>query len=465
MNLATKFNPLYWQCACLCVNAGNYAGELGAEEGDGEAVEDSADGVEEKKERKVAPNYAKIAKAISDAQRAGVTIELPNINEAEADFVPDVKNNAIIYSLKAVSAVSDDLFDRIVAGRPYSSIDDFIARIQPTQGQMIGLIKAGCFDSLAGKPRGRIMSEYLQSLAEAQFPLKDRLTSVQLGKALELNMPFDGRQSEIRMYHFKKYVDKNQYDAATKRYILSDPDCLRFFDDSVKGSLNLSKDEYGYLPGGAVFMKASAFKRAYDSAVAGLMADFNSEEGRKRFQKALQNDFVSQMREKHCAGGISKWEFDAMCFYSNGHELRNVPEARYGIKDFESLPEYPPEGDKTLCAVAGTVIGNNNVRHTVSLLTTHGVVDVKFYATQYGNFNQIISSVDPATKKKTVLDQSWFKRGTKIIVNGFRRENMFVAKNMFIDHRPRCVGLIEAVAPDGTMSVRYGRRRKAADGE
>lgn len=461
MNLATKFDPLYWQCACLCVNAGNYAGELGIEEDDGETDEDSADGAEEKKERKVAPNYAKIAKAISDAQCAGVRIELPDINEAEADFVPDVKNNAIIYSLKAVSAVSDDLFDRIVAGRPYSSIDDFLTRVQPTQGQMIGLIKAGCFDSIAGEPRARIMARYLQRLADEQFPLKDKLTSVQLKKALELGLRLDGFAEEIRMFHFKQYIDKEQFDKETKRYILSDPDCLRFFDSYVKPRLSVSKDEFGPLPEGKSFMKKSAFDKVYAASIDKLMAHINSEDGRKAYQRLLQDDFIAQMKEKYCDGGVARWEFDTMSFYHDRHELAGMSDTRYGVRDFATLPEYPEEGDKRLCAVAGTVIGNNNIRHTVSLLTRYGVVDVKFYKDAYAKFNQIISVVDPATKKKTVIDPSWLKRGSRILVYGQRRENMFAAKNLFVDRAPRCVGLIEGVSQDGSLSIRFARRKKA----
>ena len=155
MNLATRWNPLYWQCACLCVNSGSYADEL---DDDYEADEDEGlsdeDPEEDSVKRNTAPKYGKISRAIANAQHSGVTIELPDINSAQSDFVPDVPNNAILYSLRAVNVISDALLDSILVGRPYVSLSDFVVRVQPQRIQMVGLIKAGCFDALCKKPRG-----------------------------------------------------------------------------------------------------------------------------------------------------------------------------------------------------------------------------------------------------------------------------------------------------------------------
>ena len=46
----------------------------------------------------------------------------------------------------------------------------------------------------------------------------------------------------------------------------------------------------------------------------------------------------------------------------------------------------------------------------------------------YGKFNQKISVVDNKTKAKTVLDDSWFKRGNKLVLTGIRRGDNFVPK-------------------------------------
>lgn len=147
-----------------------------------------------------------------------------------------------------------------------------------------------------------------------------------------------------------------------------------------------------------------------------------------------------------------------MSFYHSGHELAGMNNNTYNTRNFNELPEIAK--DNQLCTIAGTVISSNNTRHTVSLLTNYGVVDVKFYAGTYTQFNQKISEVDPQTKKKTVLDDSWFKRGTKLIVYGQRRENLFCCKTHRINGYSRSVGLIEQINVDGSLSIRYNKIKR-----
>ena len=131
-NLATRYNPLFWACACLCVNAGSSATDFednndqdfGDEEDTTSPWEEDIDegsnvSDEPKKTKSVPINYPKIAKAISDAQQSGVQIMLPDINLAQLDFYPDVERNAIVYSLSTVTNINQDLANTIIAGRPY----------------------------------------------------------------------------------------------------------------------------------------------------------------------------------------------------------------------------------------------------------------------------------------------------------------------------------------------------------
>lgn len=461
-NLATRWDPLYWQCACLCVNAGNYVGDIG-DDGDEPANEtedvitEDAEG-EEKRGAKSAPNYGKIAKAIADAQLSGVQIGLPDINEAQIDFVPDTKNRKILYSIQAVNVVGADLLARILGNRPYLGIKDFITKVAPTTAQMIGLIKAGSFDRLCGKPRQQIMQQYLQYLADEEFPLKDKLTSVQIKKALELGIDLPDFRTEIRIFRFRQYITKHQLNAAEKRYVLNEEACLKFFNGFIAPHMNLSKSEYEYLPGGAIGIKQTVFERVHNKLIAKLVEYMNTEDGRRAFQNLVQTDFINTLREKYCQGSISKWEFDTMSFYYSGHELAHLNRGIYNVQDFNTLPET--SASKELCAIAGTVTDTNNIRHTVSVLTTSGVVDVKFYAGAYAQFNQKISAIDSDTKKKTTIDDSWFKRGNKLLIYGQRRENMFCCKALREPGRaPRFVGLIENIRADGTLDVRYQRKK------
>nr|DAJ96683.1 MAG TPA: DNA polymerase III, alpha subunit [Caudoviricetes sp.] len=66
--LATHFNPIYWNTACLIVNSGALL------------EDDSTD-------------YAKVAKAIGSIRSAGIKVSLADINNSGFGFKPDVANN------------------------------------------------------------------------------------------------------------------------------------------------------------------------------------------------------------------------------------------------------------------------------------------------------------------------------------------------------------------------------------
>jgi DNA polymerase-3 subunit alpha len=54
------------------------------------------------------------------------------------------------------------------------------------------------------------------------------------------------------------------------------------------------------------------------------------------------------------------------------------------------------------------------------------VVTVRYNKGAFINYDQKIVEVNG--KEKTVLDDSWFKRGTKLILTGFRRGEEFVLR-------------------------------------
>lgn len=482
MNLATRWNSLYWACACLCVNAGNSDTCFSAEDEDDdeediEIIEEEEESEAEVKEKKVAPNYGKIAKAITDAQHAGVKIELPYINEAQEDFVPDIENNAILYSLKAVNVVNPELFDKIVANRPFTSISDFIAKVDPSTVQMIGLIKAGCFDKIySNKGRRQIMTEYLQLLANKNVLKKDKITATQLRQAVELKMNLSDYKELIRLAKYKKYLDKKQVSPEYKNsYLLNDEDCLRYFHIFVEKKLSISKGDYQYISPNEIVVRTCAFKKFYDAEMKPLMDYLNSEEGLEEFYNVQQAAFIRELDEKYCSSSIAAWEMETVNFYHEPHELSRVDRFKYGIKNFNELPEIPvarveTKGDKTftlydISAVAGTVIKADNTRKIVTLITLDGVVDVKFYATNYIQFSKKISVIDKSTGKKTTIDDSWFKRGSKILVYGYRRENTFIAKNERESGFRRIVCKINDVFETGSLDMEFTRKKVTKDGE
>lgn len=466
-NLATRYNPLFWACACLCVNAGSSATDFednndqdfGDEEDTTSLWEEDIDegsnvSDEPKKTKSVPINYPKIAKAISDAQQSGVQIMLPDINLAQLDFYPDIEHNAIVYSLSTVTNINQDLANTIIAGRPYSSLEDFMNRLTLTPVQMISLIKAGSFDAIEQRPRQAIMRSYLESLARTKVTLKEKVTAVHLGKAIELNIVPEDFNLQIRMFNYKKWVDKNEKQAAQKLYVIVDPDSVKFFEVYLKDKMVLGK-EYDVVPAGYT-VKPSAFEKKYKEFVAPLMNWFSSEEGRQLLYQAECDAVVQEMWDKYCQGSLSAWEMSSMSFYYSGHELASMQSLAYNLRSFKDLPEeLKPirmkklkNGKETpvydIVGIAGTVVGANNNKHIVSLLTPTGVVDVKFYAGSYIHYNKNISTVDNKGKK-TMIEKSWFTRGNKLLIYGVRQENMFLPKTDYDKGIRHSVNLIESV--------------------
>ena len=98
------------------------------------------------------------------------------------------------------------------------------------------------------------------------------------------------------------------------------------------------------------------------------------------------------------------------------------PEVEYFFKrKNKEIPIYK------IYRIAGTVISKNDTRSSITLLTTTGIVTVKFTKEYFAMFNRQLSEKQEDGTKK-VVEKGWFTRGTKLLVQGFRRDDMFIAK-------------------------------------
>lgn len=482
-NLATRFNPLFWECACLSINAGISNTDVLSDLQDTENTEEDSDNdisdstteesSEIKSNKSITPNYVKISKAITDAQLRGVHIELPDINKAEADFIPDIENNAILYSLRTVAAVSDTLFQSIIEKRPFKSFQDFLDRVSPTVTEVVGLIKAGCFDKLTGVPRRALLLQYLTTTAEELHPARTKLTATQIKKLITdrtCRSKIERFQKEIRLFNFTQYIKtyQNSPDDKTK-FLLDDVDTLRFFNE-FKIESQLKIGSVTHLREG-ILMNKTAFKKWCDYELQPLTTFLNGPEGLKFYHEWEVDQELTKLKEKYnYQDPITAWEMEQVSFYHAGHELQGIDNSFYQIRDFNTLPEEPVYEEfekngqtiksiKNVCGVAGTVVGSNNTKNIVSLLTPYGVVDVKLYRDLYNKFKAKISVLDVTGKKKTTIDDSWFKRGTKLLIYGFRRENMFVGKQVKINGQTSCILLIEEIYSNKRLQLRSYRKK------
>ena len=232
---------------------------------------------------------------------------------------------------------------------------------------------------------------------------------------------------QIRVYNFTKYLKANK---KVGQYFVFDDISIQFLEKFLPQVMDLVETVNDVL-----CMKQAAWDKIYqaqmDPARDWLKA--NQEEELKKYNDVL----FMESWNKYAEGTISHWEMESLCFYHGEHELKNVNVNKYNLADFNELKSCDVEyfmkrkGNQIpiykLYRIIGTCIAKNDAKHSISLLTTSGVVNVKFTKDYYAMFKRQISQIQPDGSKK-VVEKSWFKRGTMLMITGFRRDDMFVSK-------------------------------------
>lgn len=383
------------------------------------------------KKKESSTDYSKLAKALGEIINQNIKVSLIDINESDFGFKPDVKNNQILFGMKALSNVGTPIIEKIIAGRPYHNLKDFMSRCVLNKTAMINLIKGGAFDKLCEswakelyvKPRILAMVYYLSIASEP----KTKLNLQNFNGLIQKNLIPPELSLQQRIFYFNKALKANKKGIY---YIIPNNDkILDFYKDIY------DEDELEIIQG-SICIKQKTWDKKYDSYMDIVRSWLK--ENQEEMLIAYNNVLFKETWDKYAQGTISAWEMAALCFYYHEHELANVNNQKYGIKDFKKLQSeeincyFVRNGKQIpiykLYRIAGTVISKNDPRHSISLLTTTGVVNVKFTKEYYALFNKQISELQQDGTKK-VREKGWFTRGTKLIVQGFRREDTFVAKN------------------------------------
>ena len=403
--LATHFNPVYWNTAYLIVNSG--------------AVDDTND---------ESTDYTKIAKAIGSMKTAGIEISLADINNSDFGFKPDPINNKILFGLKGLLNVGDDVVADIIANRPYVSIKDFCNRVPIKRQSMISLIKGGAFDELH-ENRKWVMAWYIWNTCDK----KKRITLQNMNALMTKELIPNDEIFELpsKVYEFNRYLkaickQKNNF----SHYVLTER-ALDFLTEYQLTDINLSQGENG-----EILLNMKEWDKVYQSFMnifRDWMAAYQNE-----ILQALNESIFQEEWKKYASGTLSAWEMEVLCFYYHEHELAHINKEKYGISNFDSLLEEPivekefTKGNKTikmfkLSKICGTCIAKNKTKSSVSLLTTSGVVEVKFRKEYFALFDKRISQRQPDGTKK-IIEKSWFDRGNMIMIQGVRMGDTFVPK-------------------------------------
>ena len=393
--LATKFPSIYWNCACLRIDAG---------------VEDDA-----------GSDYGKLAKAIGNMTNHGIKVMPIDINKSGYLFEPDEEHNAILYGFKALNGVNGDSIKQITDNRPFVSFDDFQERTNLNRTVVLSLIKGGAFDSI--EDRKGLMERYLRQISEP----KKRITLQNFKGLIEKNLVPQELDFCRRLFVFNNALKK--YKKSGEHYCINNnfyDFYEQFFDvdelEPYEETLAIPTKEWQKMYSKAMEPAKTYLKKHQEEILA-----------------AYNNTLFQEQWNKYATGTVSDWEMDALGYYYHEHSLLHVNQKAYSIVSYKDLPEEPEveynfkrNGREIPIyrthRIMGTVVGKNNTKAQVDILTTDsGVVTVKFNLDYFATYNRRISAMVDGVSK--VVEEGWFQKGTKIVVNGFRRGDMFRAKS------------------------------------
>ena len=459
--LAVNFNPIYWNTSCLIVNSGSLEDHSESELvdiyepeaqdlADGVTFEDLPDG--SAKVRKTAStDYGKIARAIGDIRAAGIQVSLADINKSKFGFAPDVENNRILFGLKGILNVGDDIVDAIIANRPYASPKDFYQKVKPGKQAMIALIKGGAFDSM--EDRKFVMAWYIWETCDK----KNNITLQNMASLIKHGLLPEDTEEQIlarRVYEFNRYL-KSVCKINAETYRLDERACNFLVEQGLES----------FIEDGLLMNAKKWDKQVYQNH----MNVFRSwiADNKLNILRTLNTLIFKEDWEKYAKGTISAWEMEVLCFYYHEHELAHVNEARYGFVNFYNLPEEPvvertfPKNGKQipifkLSCICGTCIAKNKTKGIVTILTNYGVVDVKYRKEYYALFDKQISELrEDGTKK--VVEKSWFNRGSMIVVMGMRSGDSFISKKYASSGYSHQLYKIDEILPNGELVLRNER--------
>lgn len=429
LELNRRFHPIYWQTASLNVDSGTLDG----------------DGVD----------YAKIGSAIGKMQSQGVSVGLPSINESRMIFTPNAKENLIRYGLGAIKNINLTIAQNLINLRPFTSLQDFLTRTYDekviTNTHLISLVKSGTLDEFG--ERKQVMMDVIRHIT----PLKDSYTLASVAKLLESGVLQDRPELsliELREEFKGKVLRKiTTGNAKTPHKIFKVTD-MEAYDKHG------DDDAIIEVKGGYYEVDEKMFKKYFDKQTQDLKEWLKSKEAVDYVNRYELN----QSWKKHALGTYASWEMESLSYYFHEHELKHVDKERYGISNFFTLPEeavvekYNKWGDREIpifetTQIVGTCIGRNDTRHQLILLTPEGVVTAKFHGGAYSHYNKQIK-VDGK-----VVEKSWFTRGNKLLITGYKRGSQFIPKVYKHSITEHTTKLIEDITPDGALYYKLERER------
>lgn len=383
MNICEFYGSIYWQTACLNVSSG-LSGDV---------------------QKQV--DYGKIAKAISNLPK-GLVVP-PDVNNSDWKFTIDKTGtkNHILFGLYAISGVSKAEIQAIVDNRPFGSFKEFVEVNKDTisQKKMTLLIKSGLFKSFCSDTRQNMIA-YVKYIV----PKKEKLTTVALNK-IGNSVP-EKYKNFVKLYQIKKTLKSGlRVDS-----VLGD-----YFVNNVPLDYDLEDDQ--------IIVDQKEFNKWFNKKIEPLKEWLKTDEALDTEAKVRRNTFW----QGNCVGTVEQWFLETLNYYPYKHFLTKTNlDTFFNFKSFDELPATPQV--KTYVGrnkfpvyktdiIAGTVISKNNVKKTITILTTSGVAICKLGDELFSKYNQTIKNND--TK-----EESWLTKGVNLVLLGTRNGNEFRVKKI-----------------------------------
>lgn len=426
MNLAYHYPSIYWNCACLSVDSSAISSQDFYNLIDEGIIEETDK--DDKKKVVSKMDYAKLAAALSDF-RKNTTILLPDINKSRLSFTPDPVGNTILYGLKGISKITDPVIEEIMTKRPFYSLEDFLSRVTKrtiTSDKVINLIKAGAFDEVEQKETRQILTQYCMQLSEP----KSKLTLQNANALIDRNLFPKELEKECEIYKLTKELRKNR--TADRLFYRIDFTFPGEKEDIWREVFQASKVKVQYVDDIPV-IDSGAWDGYYDRNMDKLRQYISQHQQTLLFK--LNTCLFEEVWTKYCSGGELQWQLDSLNFFFDGHPLAYA-EKSVGVEltKLNDLVEDAQDGyfvikgkeipKMKLYTIAGTVIDSDSAKSTVTIQTSDGVATVKMYKDLYAIFDKVVYSADG----EEVVQDSFFEKGTNLLVTGIKRGTTFVPK-------------------------------------
>ena len=385
MNIAYKYGVGYWKTACLNINSG-LEGDLTK-----------------------GTDYSEVSKAVNSMRDS---IVLPNINKSQLKFT--AQDGKVLYGLKPIIGLDTNTLDAIIENRPFESLEDYYTRMIDTKltstKKTISLIKSGAMDNLEDMSRRHIMAE----LVKLEIPQKDKVTMVQLPYYRDI-VPSEFNKL-LELHDFRSRIKGKNKEPMNKDI---EQEFIKKYSKHV---------DYKFTDELEIDIKS--FEKYYNKEIKPLKEEIKKPVYAQEFTKKKRQEYWL----KECQGSISEWEIDTILFNSDKFviDTEQVSE-RHKITEFDDLKNLPFIGtnergfrEYEISAITGVVVGYNNQKKLVYVLTKEsGVVTIKMSRKKYTHYQE-----------KTEADDSWWLRGTKLVLLGYKNGEAFYVKGNQIYRKP-----------------------------